>query len=58
MSAGHINPWDIRDQKMYILEQLDFSFPDNWPEKKTNLTLKIVVSKRVVFKMFRWEGGD
>jgi hypothetical protein len=40
MSAGHISPWDIRDQKMCMLKQLDISFPASWPEKKTNLTLK------------------
>ena len=25
---------------MYMIKLLDFSFPANWPEKKTNLTLK------------------
>ena len=38
--TSHINPWDIRDQKMYMLKQPDFSFPARGPEKKTNLTLK------------------
>jgi hypothetical protein len=40
MFAGHINPWGIRNQKLFMLELLDFSFAASLPEKKTNLTLK------------------
>ena len=40
MSAGRINPWDIRDQNMYMLKQLDISFPASWPEKENKLNFK------------------
>jgi hypothetical protein len=43
MSTDHISPWDIRDQKMYMLKQLDFPFPARGPEKETNDKKKKVV---------------